>query len=750
MHFTVQQIIKTKMEIMDLIRILKSIGLGILILASTQVTAQEAEGVDLLDLTLEDLLNIEVTTASRRPQKISDAPATVISYSAEQIEHFGWRDLKDMFRAVVGIDVSYDVQGEIKTQVSLRGIEGNQKILVLQNGKRQNPITGERFVFGHNIPLHFYKRIELVYGPASALYGADAYAGVINLITKDGADVDGVAGEIGYVSTSAVVSHLSFGKQMGRDIDVLLSGRVYYGQDFKLHEHYTDDVDYGAVNEYTGELGALAKIYPIRNWNMLGKIRYQKFTLGFDWQHQLESNAPSSIPSNYAYVRNNIWGQDIRHIYLDYNAFESDRFKVEVSLTAGDYEINPASNFYISIDSDNNGSLDNGAPGYKYGYSGYIQGSVKLDYTISSKLNLIAGTSYGYVVSFPKTQNLDNPYRLDAGFQDDLSIFVDENGYTFGLLGLTDAIFGKRNYTNFGSFVQAVYKPLEPLTVTLGGRFDFNSIYKETFNPRIGLVYNVTKRLTLKAMAGTAYIAPSNYYRWENWANPYAMHIPNLSIKPEKLQSAEISGIYFATSQLSIRTSIFRNTMRDIIRPAEAPEQENSYPYFNPMRQTIGETTASGRVEINDNLGEMFSQGVEVNLNYRVGNILSSVGYSLTNGQDRETNSNLAKVSQHKINANVSYSNRKLFASLSVRYYSSIWTNPLNSYYGGAMNIPGATILYANAGYSISKNAKVHIGIDNILNSKHWGSAPYAESIWIQPRAPQSLLKLYGGVSFSF
>ncbi len=737
-------------DVMRLFAILKPAGIVLLTAISLKISAQEISRAELLSLTLEDLLNIEVTTASKRAQRISDAPATVISYSSEQIEQFGWRDLKDLFRALVGVDVSYDVQGEVKTLVSMRGVEGNQKILVLQDGQRQNPITGERFIFGHNLPLHIYKRVEILYGPSSALYGADAYAGVINLITKDGADVDGVAGSFGYVSTNAVVSHLTFGKKMGDNIDVLLSGRLYNGQDFRLHEHYTDAIDYGPVNNYSGELGALDKVYPIKNWNILGKIRYHKFSLGFDWQHQLESNAPSCIPTNYAYVRNNVWGQDIRHMYFNYHTYQSDKINLDATVTFGDYSINPASNFFIAIDSNNDGTLDLGVPGYKYGYSGYVQGNIKLDWTLSSVLNMIAGISFDRVISFPKTQNLENPYRLDAGLQDDLTFFVDGNGYTFGLLGLTDAIFGERNYSNLGSFVQAEYKPIEKLAVTLGGRFDYNSIYKETFNPRLGIVYKATSRLTLKALAGTAYIAPSNYYRWENWANPYAMHIPNLSIKPERLQSAEVSGIFYATRQLSVRTSIYRNNMKDIIRPVGAPAQEGGYPYYNPVRLTIGESTGSGFVEINDNLGEIVSQGIEVDVNYRIGNVLASVGYSITDGEDKETESKLAKVSQHKLNANITYTNSKFFGSISGRYYSSIWTSPFNSHYSFNENIPGAFIVYANVGYSINEKVKTHLSVDNVLNTKHWGSAPYGESIWIQPRAPQALLKVYGGISFAF
>lgn len=711
--------------------------------------SQEPE-TDFFDLSLEELLNIEVTTASKKAQKISDAPATVVSYSADQIERYGWRDLKDMFRALTGIDVSYDVQGEVKTLVTIRGVEGNQKILVLQDGQRQNPITGERFIFGHNMPLSIYKRIEIVYGPASALYGADAYAGVINLITKDGADIDGVMGSVGYVSTQAINANLTFGKKISENIDVVLFGRVYNGNDFELHNYYKDAADYQAVNEYAGELGQLEKVYPISNWNMLGKIKYKKVTLGFDWQHQLESNAPTCIPTNYAYVKNNVWGQDIRHMYLNYEVYRSEKFDLDATITVGDYTINPASNFFIPTASVLNGPLDQGSAGYKYGYSGYIQGNVKADWKINESLNVIAGVSLENVISFPKTQNLTEPYHLDAGLQDDLSAFVDGNGNTFGLLGLNESIFGERNYTNLGSFVQGEYKPIDNMIITLGGRFDYNSIYKETFNPRIGLVYKASSKLTLKALAGTAYIAPSNYYRWENWANPYAMHIPNLDIKPEKLQSIEASAIYYVNKSLSVRTSIFRNNMNDIIRPIAASNQAGDYPYYNPMRLIIGETTNSGFVEVNGNLGEMYSQGAEIDVNYQVARFLFSLGYSYTGGEDKESNSKLPKVSQQKLNTNITYNGDKLFASFTVRYYGGIWTAPSNSLYGGTDEIPGAFVLYANIGYKINKSLTFNLSADNVLNVKHWGSAPYGESIWIQPRAPQSLLKVFGGISFKF
>lgn len=709
-----------------------------------------AQEGDLFEMSLEQLMNIEVTTASQKAQKISDAPATVISYSADQIEKFGWRDLKDMFRSVTGIDVSYDVQGEIKTIATMRGVEGNQKILVLQDGQRQNPITGERFIFGHNIPLHIYKRIEIVFGPASALYGADAYAGVINLITKDGKDIDGITGSVGYVSTNSLVTNLSFGKQITDDIDVVISGRIYRGEDYKWHEQYKDPLDYKIVNEYEGELGKKEAIYPIRNWNLLTKLKYKKFTFGFDWQHELESNAPSTIPANYAYIENNVWGQDIRHMYVNYDAVTKENFDLQATVSLGDYALNPASNFFIPIDSDNNGIPDNGAASYKYGYSGYTKGSVKADWRTSDKINIIGGFSYDNVISFPKTQNLDKPYGLDGGLIDDLSMFVDSNNYVFGLVGFSDSIFEERNYYNIGSFIQAEIKPIEALSITVGARYDYNSIYEGTFNPRIGLVYKATESLTLKALAGTAYIQPSNYYRWENWANPYAMHIPNEDIKPEKLQTYELSGTYFVSKNISFRTSIFRNEMKDIIRPIPASAQTNNYPYYNPYRTLIGEQPGTGFVEINANLGSQYSQGLELDVNYQVSKLLISLGYSYLDGEDEESDTKIPKVSAHKLNANITWSGEKFSGTLSGRYYSDIYTAISNSYYAGKKEIPGAFVVYTNLLYKINKNYSLHLTAENLLNTKHWGAAPYGEGVWIQPRAPQYLLKIYGGITFKF
>lgn len=722
----------------------------------TEMSLEELSGFYVESV--EEATDVDVVTASREAQKISDAPATVISISAEEIRKYGWRDLKDLFRSLPGIDVSYDTQGEVRTLVRMRGVIGNQKILILQDGQRQNPITGERFVFGHNQPLHIYKRIEIVYGPASALYGADAYAGVINLITNDGKDVNGAVVNTGFVSTNAFTADITYGKQLSNNVDVLVSGRVYHGYDFesiitgkKFHENYNDPLDYGPVNHYVGQVLDNKVGYPVRNWNVFGKVKYKKFTLGVDWAHTYETNALSTIPANYAYTENNVWGQDIRHIYLSHDVINTKKLSLTNTLTLGDYALSTDSNFEII----QNAELSVSAPSYKYAYSGYIRPQTQLSWKPSDQILITTGALFDYVKSFPKTQNLATPFNPENGLKDDVSAFVDpQSGFLFGLEGFTDSIFGTRNYHTIGTFAQAQVKPVKSLTVTVGGRYDYFSIYGGTVNPRVGLVYRPIEKLTLKGIYGSAYIQPSNYYRWENFANPFIVHVPNEDIKPERLQSYEFSTQYFLDYNVSFRLAAYRNNMRDIIRPVfiDASTQ-GARPFYNPLNtlNPFGDGTPYVNVaEVNSNQGTMYSQGLESELYWRYGNFNTRLLYSYVQGKD--DGFDIAKISNHKINMSTVYSLKDFYASLSIRYFSAVSTSRANARYGDAgdqtYHFPGALVAYANLGYYIKHNLRLNVAVDNVFNTKHYNAAPYAESGWIQPRAPQALMKMYVGLSY--
>ena len=153
------------------------------------------------ELSLEELLSIEVVTASKKSQKITEAPATIMIVTASQITERGYDYLDEALRDVPGID-QVRVQGAYPTIHVLRGSYGdeNKRLLLMIDGIVENSLNGGFEMGGPAYSLHNIERIEIIWGPASALYGANAYSGIINMITKDNARDDGFHYEKGYGS----------------------------------------------------------------------------------------------------------------------------------------------------------------------------------------------------------------------------------------------------------------------------------------------------------------------------------------------------------------------------------------------------------------------------------------------------------------------------------------------------------------------------------------------------------------------
>ncbi len=156
----------------------------ILLFSQTFAIAEEYE--DYLELDLEALMNIEVVTASRRAQKISEAPNAISVITAEDIRRSGAVDLPDLFRMVPGVDV-VNVHGSTYG-VSARGLNErfSQRMLVMIDGRSiYTTFFGGVFWENDQIFLEDIKQIEVIRGPGATMWGANALNGVINIITKD-------------------------------------------------------------------------------------------------------------------------------------------------------------------------------------------------------------------------------------------------------------------------------------------------------------------------------------------------------------------------------------------------------------------------------------------------------------------------------------------------------------------------------------------------------------------------------------
>ena len=142
---------------------------------------------ELLELPLEELLNIKITTATKTEIKKKEAPAAVYIITARQIRERGYQNLVDVFHDLPGFDFQH-IYGVYPEKVHQRGfLGGNISTLLYINGILENNISSVYIDPGSlRYPLNNVDRIEIISGPASALYGTNAFTGVINIITKDG------------------------------------------------------------------------------------------------------------------------------------------------------------------------------------------------------------------------------------------------------------------------------------------------------------------------------------------------------------------------------------------------------------------------------------------------------------------------------------------------------------------------------------------------------------------------------------
>ena len=164
----------------------------ITVLACLVFPAGSAQAPDLTQKSLEDLMNIDVTSVSKKAQKTSETAAAVFVISAEEIRRSGALNIPDLLRMVPGLDVA-QIDGS-QWAISARGFNGqySNKLLVLIDGRTvYTPVFVGVFWDSQNVPLESIERIEVIRGPGAAVWGSNAVNGVINIITKSAGETQG-------------------------------------------------------------------------------------------------------------------------------------------------------------------------------------------------------------------------------------------------------------------------------------------------------------------------------------------------------------------------------------------------------------------------------------------------------------------------------------------------------------------------------------------------------------------------------
>jgi outer membrane receptor protein involved in Fe transport len=128
----------------------------------------------------------QVASVSKTNENLREAPATVVVVTADEIQHRGYLDIEDLLHDLPGFDISR-VNGDIYSFINLRGYRtsDNDRLLFIVDGVEQNELASNTLYLSRQYALSNVARVEVVYGPASTIYGANAYTGVVSIITKE-------------------------------------------------------------------------------------------------------------------------------------------------------------------------------------------------------------------------------------------------------------------------------------------------------------------------------------------------------------------------------------------------------------------------------------------------------------------------------------------------------------------------------------------------------------------------------------
>ncbi len=181
-----------------------------------------------IDLSLEDLMNVEITSVSKRSEKRTDAAAAIYVLTQDDIRRSGATNIPDALRLVPGVNVARLTSNT--WSVTARGFGGRfaNKLLVLIDGRSiYTPLFAGVYWEAHEVMLEDVDRIEVIRGPGGTLWGANAVNGVINIVTKPAADTQGLLLSTGAGTYERAFANARWGGAIGEDVNYRLYTRYF-------------------------------------------------------------------------------------------------------------------------------------------------------------------------------------------------------------------------------------------------------------------------------------------------------------------------------------------------------------------------------------------------------------------------------------------------------------------------------------------------------------------------------------------
>ena len=672
-----------------------AISLGTLsgLVVTSQTTRAEEWNTDLFNYSLEELENIPVVTASKRIQKLAEAPATIYVITEEDIKQYGYRDLKDVLQNLPGVEYA---NAHSNLQGGQRGFAENwSQTKLLINGRPMNKLwSGEAYI-ASQYTLNNVKQIEVVQGPASALYGADAFTGVINIITKNsdnsrlGTDIASSLGSVDQTFDSKQVSFNNISRR--KNLAITLSGTIF-------NQNGPDFTNFVRTSEYTYDNLQLRNEMldhgnPYRDAN-------RSYNANADFVYSIDNSAsvnagvyllrdedgggmenPEISFTNFNYSSEQIL------TYLKYeNEFDSSPVKLTVDAYREDEDD------YIRFQ-DRDGMADSSTP-YSVTNPPYL-----------AVFNVENSKAYTFNTQFDiHPQTIPNYLIVGFGYHDVTIGNPAFTGLKPGDTTLGSSLVGRYLYPPTGYFPEL--KPFlnqtktyiylqdqhsfanDRLQITLGGRYDHHNIYGSITNIRSGIYYKLGEHWAVKALYGEAFHEPTMFDLSEG---------PDLV--PASMKTREFSIQFNPTRNISGQMVFFQNHAYNIIETSATDQNR----------------------EVNS--GSKRVQGVETLIKWRLERLRGYVWYDYEHDPNDRKFIDIAK---KKFGLGVVYSfTDKLSLSLQEKYTGKITSTALDQNLNlttiriPTFNLFNLTLLAQRIHFETFPDVDLSLSVYNLLNAKN-------------------------------
>ncbi len=595
-----------------------------------------------------------VITATRTEAEIEDIPANVTVITKEDIKAKGAERLKDIFMLDSGITIT---RARGRDFPAIRGMDKTHT-LILIDGRRLAGEVDRDFEL-ERITLEDVERIEIVKGPASALYGTDALGGVINIITKT---PDKFTFEI-----TPKYGAFSGGKGEYKNISAYLSSGKVGKFNFSVSGSYLNTNPYFTQRQTTLQPDSERKTINFRAGYEMDK--YINLILDADY---MEENTEDRSLSGATLMR------DINNNY---------RYDLSLGIHGMSPEIEYFIRGYLSV--------------YDKDYENRLATNALTAFDIAKRKTPVLEGKITKEIFKNHLFTVGGEYRHE--FFRGTRLNTGKGAFT-EVRGSVQRTGSEAKINYWAAYIQDEWVVSDRLIIIPAIRYDDSDKFASEVSPKLGITYKMLPELRLKASYGHGFKAPSPRELYTEFRHAPARYIikGNPDVTPEKSDTYEIA-IEGERGVFSARIGYFYTDVKNLIESVEIiPSPEPGW-----------------RVFTYQNIAKAAIHGVEANLGISLTKELSFKGsYAYLNAKDEEKKQRLLMRPEHKFVAKLGYDNKPLgFRGNIFGEYigNNLWVRATAT---APEKVKEYSLWHVNVAKDITKNFELYTGVDNVFNKK--------------------------------